>query len=102
MDEFDPNAMLGVAMFGLSNELDPTFTDPRWLHRFQPVDRLGVDQRPVRTRSAELDLHHDAPGGAVGRIRTADRPHPALLRTPAAATVSPVYGLDLAALCLND
>jgi len=100
VDEFDPNAMFGVAMFGLSNDLDPTFTDPRWLHRFQRIDRLRIENGRFDA-FGKFDLtmmRTSAPWAAyaqqIDRIL--------LSANTGCATVSPVYGLDLAALCLTN
>jgi hypothetical protein len=100
VDEFDPNAMIGVAMLGLSNGLDPTFTDPHWLRRFQQVDRLDADHGRFDA-FGRLDLtmmRKAAPWAAyaqqIDRIL--------LSANTGCATVNPVYGIDLAALCLND
>jgi ABC-type transport system substrate-binding protein/class 3 adenylate cyclase/streptogramin lyase len=100
VDEFDPNAMLGVAMFGLSNDLAPTFTDPRWMHRFQQVDRLRVDQERFDAfgRFDLAMMRRAAPWAAyaqqIDRIL--------LSAHTGCATVNPVYGIDLAALCINN
>jgi hypothetical protein len=87
-------------MFGLSNDLDPTFTDPRWLHRFQRIDRLRIENGRFDA-FGKFDLtmmRTSAPWAAyaqqIDRIL--------LSADTGCATVSPVYGLDLAALCLTN
>jgi serine/threonine-protein kinase len=100
VDEFDPFNALGVPMFGMAGYLDdPTFVDAGWQRRVRRVDRLATDQgRFARFGRLELAMMRDAsPWAAFGQ--QVDR---IFLSSHAGCTVvNPVYGFDLAAMCIN-
>jgi DNA-binding SARP family transcriptional activator/ABC-type oligopeptide transport system substrate-binding subunit/streptogramin lyase len=103
LDDYDPNNMLGIALFGQPGYVNPptTFTDPAWHHRIEHAAKLDAEQgRFAAFGRLELLLMRDAaPWAAYGQqaedvllsSRIGDR----------CAIESPVYGLDLAALCIN-
>jgi DNA-binding SARP family transcriptional activator/ABC-type transport system substrate-binding protein len=100
VDEYDPQNMLGVAMFGQPGYVDPptTFTDPAWHHRVEQAAKLDAKHgRFAAFGRLELRLMRTAaPWAAYGQ--TAED---VLLSSRIGCAVqSPVYGLDLAALCL--
>jgi hypothetical protein len=100
VDEFDPMNMLGVPMFGQPGYLDdPTFVDARWQKRVDAADRLQPDQgRSAAFGRLELEMMRDAsPWAAFGQ--QVDRVF--LSARVGCTVVSPVYGFDLAAMCLH-
>ena len=101
MDEYDPHNMLGVALFGQPDYVDaPTsFTDPGWHQRVEQVAKLDAEQgRFAAFGRLELRLMRTAAPWAAYAQTAED----VLLSSRVGCAVqSPVYGLDLAALCLN-
>jgi peptide/nickel transport system substrate-binding protein len=102
LDEYDPHNMLGVAMFGQPGYVDPptTFTDPAWHHRVEQAASLDSQHRFVAFGRLELRLMSDPTPWAAYAQTSED----VLLssRIGTGCTIeNPVYGLDLAALCLK-
>jgi class 3 adenylate cyclase/ABC-type transport system substrate-binding protein/streptogramin lyase len=101
VDKFDPSNMLGVPMFGMPGYLeDPTFVDPLWQARVDRIGRLTTGQgRFAAFGRLELAMMRDAsPWAAFGQ--QIDR---VFLSARAGCTVvNPVYGFDLAAMCVKD
>jgi ABC-type oligopeptide transport system substrate-binding subunit len=102
VDEYDPHNMLGVALFGQPGYVDPptTFTDAAWHRRVEHAATLdGRHGRFTAFGKLELRLMRDAaPWAAYAQTSEA-----VLLssRIGQDCTIeNPVYGLDLAALCL--
>jgi ABC-type oligopeptide transport system substrate-binding subunit len=102
VDEYDPHNMLGVALFGQPGYVDPptTFTDAAWQRRVEHAATL--DSRHGRfTAFGKLELRlmrNAAPWAAYAQTS-----EDVLLssRIGQDCTIeNPVYGLDLAALCL--
>jgi DNA-binding SARP family transcriptional activator/ABC-type transport system substrate-binding protein len=100
VDEYDPHNTLGVAMFGQPGYVDPTpFTNPAWHRRIAKAAKLDAAHGRFTSFGAlELQLMHTAAPWAAYAQPTED----VLLSPRLGCTVqSPVYGLDLAALCLR-
>ena len=101
LSEYDPQNMLGTVMFGQPEYIEtPTsFTDPSWRRRVEQVATLDAQQgRFGAFGRLELRLMRTAAPWAAYAQTTED----VLLSSRIGCAVqSPVYGLDLAALCLN-
>jgi ABC-type oligopeptide transport system substrate-binding subunit len=99
LSEYDPKNMLGTVMFGQPRYIEtPTsFTDPNWRRRVEQAATLDAQQvRFAAFGRLELRLMRTAPWAAYAQ--TAED---VLLSSRIGCAVkSPVYGLDLAALCL--
>jgi DNA-binding SARP family transcriptional activator/ABC-type oligopeptide transport system substrate-binding subunit len=102
VDEYDPHNMLGVAMFGQPGYVDPptTFTNPAWHHRVEQAATLDSQHgRFAAFGTLELQLMRDAAPWAAYAQTAEDVLLSARIRA-GCAVENPVYGLDLAALCL--
>jgi ABC-type oligopeptide transport system substrate-binding subunit len=101
VDEYDPHNMLGTVMFGQPDYVDaPTsFTDPAWHQHVEQAAKLDAEQgRFAAFGRLELRLMRTAAPWAAYAQTGED----VLLSSRIGCAVrSPVYGLDLAALCLN-
>ena len=103
LDEYDPHNMLGVAMFGQPGYVEPptTFTNSAWHQRVDQAAKLDAGQgRFAAFGRLELRLMRTAAPWAAYAQTTED----VLLSSrigDRCAIESPVYGLDLAALCIN-
>lgn len=101
VDEFDPHNMLGTAMFGQPGYVpEPTgFADPAWKAQEQAADGLDAarGRYDAYARLEGAMLRGPAPWAAY-----ADQvDHVFLSARLGCVTISPVYGIDLAALCLD-
>jgi ABC-type transport system substrate-binding protein/class 3 adenylate cyclase/tRNA A-37 threonylcarbamoyl transferase component Bud32/streptogramin lyase len=102
VDEFDPVNILGVPMFGQKLYFDvPTgFTDPTWKRRVRAADRLA-------TTNGRFEAFGKLERGLIrGPVPWAAFADPAermfLSADVGCVTMNPVYGLDYAALCVQD
>jgi ABC-type transport system substrate-binding protein len=104
LGEYDPNEVLGAVMFGRPGYWVPpptSFTDPAWHHRVEQAAKLNAEHgRLAAFGRLELRLMRDpAPWAAYAQTS-----EDVLLssRIGTGCTIeNPVYGLDLAALCLQ-
>ena len=102
LDEYDPHNMLGVAMFGQPGYVDPptTFTDPGWHRRVEQAAKLDAQHgRFAAFGQLELRLMRTPPLGGIRPDRR--RRAPLVAHRHGCTIQSPVYGLDLAALCIR-
>jgi ABC-type transport system substrate-binding protein len=103
LGHYDPNDVLGTVMFGRAGYIDPptTFTDPAWHHRVEQAARLDDQHgRLAAFGRLELRIMRTAAPWAAYAQTTED----VLLSSRIGASCAienPVYGLDLAALCLR-
>jgi DNA-binding SARP family transcriptional activator/ABC-type transport system substrate-binding protein len=101
LSEYDPRNVLGTVMFGQPGYIEtPTsFTDPSWRRRVEQAATLDAKQgRFAAFGGLELRLMRTAAPWAAYAQTAED----VLLSSRIGCAVqSPVYGLDLAALCLN-
>jgi DNA-binding SARP family transcriptional activator/ABC-type oligopeptide transport system substrate-binding subunit len=101
LSEYDPRNMLGTVMFGEPKYIEaPTsFTDPSWRRRVEQAATLDAEHgRFAAFGRLELRLMRTAAPWAAYAQTAED----VLLSSRIGCAVeSPVYGLDLAALCLN-
>lgn len=101
LSEYDPRNMLGTVMFGQPDYIEtPTsFTDPRWRRRVEQAATLDAQQgRFGAFGRLELRLMRTAAPWAAYAQTAED----VLLSSRIGCAVqSPVYGLDLAALCVK-
>ena len=98
---YDPNDVLATVMFGQPGYIDPptSFTDPAWHRRVEHTASLDTQHGRFGAFGAlELRLMRDAAPWAAYAQTAED-----VLLSPhiGCAVQSPVYGLDLAALCLE-
>jgi DNA-binding SARP family transcriptional activator/ABC-type transport system substrate-binding protein len=101
LDQYDPNDVLGTVMFGRAGYIDPTtFTDPTWHRRVEQAASLDANQgRFSAFDKLELQLMRDAAPWA-GYAQTAEDVLVSSRIGQDCTIENPVYGLDLAALCL--
>jgi YVTN family beta-propeller protein len=101
LGEFDPQDMLGAIMFGQPGYIDPptSFTDPAWHHRVEQAAKLDAKHgRFAAFGRLELRLM----GTAAPWAAYAQTSEDVLLSARIGCAIeSPVYGLDLAALCTD-
>jgi hypothetical protein len=101
LSEYDPHNLLGTVMFGQPGYVDtPTsFTDPAWHGRAEQAAKLDARQgRFTAFGKLELRLVRAAAPWAAYAQTSED----VLLSSHTGCAVQgPVYGLDIAALCVN-
>jgi len=102
LSEYDPHNMLGTVMFGQPGYIEPptSFTDPAWHHRVEQTAKLdALRRRFAAFGRLELRLMRDAAPWAAYAQTAED----VLLSSHVGCAIqSPVYGLDIPALCLNN